>query len=234
MPYTPQVFPKSYHYNSTFAWRIFQDIQRIKLNSGNAQVQTDGVIIVMMQTKKQIFLCCPFSLVKRHRISAGKRKLTTLSDSGKCVIKHPSSKEVNFLYSKTQTTLTLYRLIPKEIHGSSTCWTFKYALCSLNSAHYKSCTNRWIQILSSWRKHFSKHERMSVWLSRLRNMRPHPLWMSQIQRRVNIWHHQILGRKSWPILFSACKLYMLLQYSIHFSISLSSHFCAYIFLGFSI
>jgi len=63
MPYTLQVFPKSYHCNSTFAWRIFQDIQRIKLNSGNAQVQTDGVIIVMMQTKKSLFLCCPFSLV---------------------------------------------------------------------------------------------------------------------------------------------------------------------------
>jgi len=53
-----------------------------------------------------------------------------------------SSKEINLLYSKTQTKCTdLYQ----RRYMASKCWTFKYTLRSPNSAYYKPCTNRWIQ-----------------------------------------------------------------------------------------
>ena len=91
MPYTSQeksltllIHSKVIHLWSHICWENFFNIQRIKLNSGNAQAQTNGIVITM-QTKKQRFLHLPLSLVKFHGISAGKRKPTTWSDNGKCV-----------------------------------------------------------------------------------------------------------------------------------------------------
>ena len=79
------------------------DIQRIRLSSENAQVQTNGVITITMWAKKRRSLRYPISLAEHHETSVG---LTTLLN-GKCVIKHPSSKEINSLYSKTPMRLTI-------------------------------------------------------------------------------------------------------------------------------
>ena len=80
------------------------DIQRIRLNSENAQVQTNGVVTITMWTKKRRSLRYPISLAKHHGTSVG---LATLLN-GKWFIKHPSSKEINSLYSKTPMRLTLH------------------------------------------------------------------------------------------------------------------------------
>jgi len=127
--------PKSYNCDHIFAGRIFSNIQRIKLNSGNAQAQTNGNCHHNVDKEAKISSLTPFPSKIPWDFSRKEKANNMIRQWQMCL----SSKEINLLYSKTQTKYTdLYQ----RRYMASTCWTFKYTLRSPNSAYYKPCTNR--------------------------------------------------------------------------------------------